>query len=261
MSKKCVVLKFGGNAMVDSTLLQQFAEDVTLMRNTGVDVIVVHGGGPQISSALASNGIATEFVDGLRVTPANALPVIRDVLLEDITRPLVSLISQAGSKAIALNGLTEDLFLAEVTRPDLGWVGEVFAVRDGYLSELLAQDVVPVISSIAADESGNLVNVNADLAAASVAIALRAEELVMLTDVDGIYANFPDKNSLIKNITFSELAELAPNLDQGMIPKVEAALSAIGAGVKVVRIVNGSLSHALLKLDKEPEGFGTKVEG
>lgn len=247
--------------MVDAKLLKEFAEDVAFMRNCGVQVVVVHGGGPQISSALARLGIASEFVDGLRVTPAVALPVISDVLLKEITMPLVDLIRQSGSKAIALNGVTEDLFLAEVTRPDLGWVGEVFAVRDGYLNELLVQDVVPVISSVAPDESGNLVNVNADLAAASVAIALRAEELVMLTDVDGIYANFPDETSLINSTTFSELSELAPNLEKGMIPKVEAALSAISAGVKVVRIINGSLSHALLKLDKEPVGFGTKAEG
>lgn len=258
---KYLVLKFGGNAMVDATLMQQFASDVASIKARGVDVVIVHGGGPQISAALNKNGIETEFVDGLRVTPASALPILRDVLMQEISLPLVNLLGQAGVQAKALNGVTEDLLLAEITRADLGRVGEVFAVRDVYLRELLAQGILPVISSIAPDESGILVNVNADLAAGSVASALQAEQLVMLTDVDGIYENFPDSASLISSISSSELEKLAPSLEKGMIPKVEAALAALSTGVRMVRIINGSIPGALLKLDKDPSGFGTRVEG
>jgi len=257
---KAVVVKFGGNAMLNSDLVADFAEDISIMRKLGIRVVVVHEGGPQISAALDAAGIEPEFVDGLRVTTEQALPIIREVLMEEISKPLAALISETGENAIALNGITEDLFLAEVTRPDLGSVGEVFAVRDGFLRELLTKGIVPVISSIAPDEDGRLVNVNADLAAASVAAALEAQELIFLTDVDGLYENYSDKSSLRTTITVSELEELLPSLEKGMIPKVSAAITASFAGVRSVRIINGSISHSIQKLNDNPSGFGTRVE-
>ena len=247
--------------MVDVDLLKQFAQDVANIRSAGINVVVVHGGGPQITAALDDAGIESSFVSGLRVTSAEALPVIRDVLMNQISIPLAELISASGAAAIALNGVTEDLLLAEMTKPELGSVGEVFAVRDGYLRELLAESIVPVIASIAPDENGQLVNVNADLAASSISSVLEAEELVMLTDVDGIYRNYPNKDSLIESISIAELEKLAPNLEEGMIPKVEACLAARYAGVRRARIINGSLPHALELLNQNPQNFGTRVEG
>jgi len=255
------VIKFGGNAMVDQQLLKDFAEDVARLRRAGIKVVVIHGGGPQISTALAASGIESNFVNGLRVTTPESLPIIRDVLMQEITEPLVELIKAQNVQAVALNGVTEDLFLAEVTRPELGRVGEVFAVRDGYLRELLEDSLVPVISSIAPDEDGHLVNVNADLAASSVASVLGAEELIMLTDVDGLYRNYPDKDSLIDSITLAELEKLAPTLEEGMIPKVEACVAARQAGVSITRIINGSIPHSLMWLAENPDDFGTRVEG
>lgn len=246
--------------MVDTSLVSDFAEDIAEMRKTGISVVVVHGGGPQISAALDKAGIEPEFVDGLRVTTLKALPVIRDVLLEEISKPLAAKIIENGSTAIALNGVTEDLFIAEISRADLGYVGEVFAVRDGFLRELLHEEIVPVISSIAPDEEGNLVNVNADQAAASVAIALEAEELIFLTDVDGLYQDYADKSSLLQNAKVSDLESMLPNLEQGMLPKISAAITAASTGVSLVRIINGSVSHAIKKLNINPDNFGTKIE-
>lgn len=260
LTGKTVVVKFGGNAMIDSSLIENFAQDISHMRKLGISVVVVHGGGPQISAALDAAGIEPVFVDGLRVTPQEALPIIREVLMEQISKPLADLISRSGEKAVALNGITEDLFLAEVTRPDLGWVGEVFAVRDGYLRGLLAEGIVPVISSIAPDEAGSLVNVNADLASAAVAAALEAQELIFLTDVDGLYEDYSDKSSLRSNIKVDELEELLPSLEKGMIPKVSAAITASFAGVKLIRIINGSTLHSLQRLNENPNGFGTRIE-
>lgn len=258
---KVVVIKFGGNAMVEQKLIEEFAEDVAKIHKAGVKVVVVHGGGPQISAALEEAGVESSFVSGLRVTSPEALPIIRDVLMGQISQPLVELIRSNGVESIPLNGITEDLLLAQVTRADLGRVGEVFAVRDSYLRELLAASIVPVISSIAPDDNGELVNVNADLAASSAASALGAEELVMLTDVDGLYENYPDVNSLIKSISSAQLEKLAPNLTEGMIPKVEACLAARYSGVAKARIINGSVPHSLWKLNENPEHFGTRVEG
>jgi len=258
---KKVVVKLGGNAMTDSALLETFAQDVAELAQSGVKLVVVHGGGPQISEALEKANIPNSFVDGLRVTPREALPIIRDVLMETISKPLSKLIEKSGIKSVPLNGITEDLLLAEITRNDLGFVGEVFAVRDSFLRELLEQNTIPVISSIALDLEGNLVNVNADLAASSIAVALQAEEVIFFTDVDGLYRDFSDKASLISSISAKQLEALAPSLDSGMIPKVEAALSAVGAGVPRARILNGSINHSLQKLANSTEALGTKIEG
>ncbi len=255
---KFLVVKLGGNAMLSEDLLVSFARDIAAVRRAGVLVAVVHGGGPQITRALENSGIPSSFVDGLRVTPLEAMPIIQDVLMNQISMPLVELLEQSGVEANALNGITEDLFIAEVTKPELGRVGEVFAVRDGYLREIMQSGVVPVISSVAPAEDGKLVNVNADLAAAAVAISLGAEELVMLTDVDGLYADFPNKESLIAQLTVSELEKLLPTLESGMLPKVEACLTACFGGVKLARIVNGSVEHPISKLEQD-QNLGTTI--
>lgn len=256
---KRLVVKFGGNAMTSSDLVATFAKDVAMLRKCGVDVVVVHGGGPQISAALTAAGLESEFVDGLRVTSKNAVAIIRDVLMEQISMPLAALIEKEGAKTAVLNGVTEDLLLAEITRPDLGQVGEVFAVRDGYLTKLLESEVIPVISTVAPAEDGQLVNVNADLASASIASAIGATELLILTDVDGLYLNWPDKDSLTHSISSTGLEALLPSLESGMVPKVDACLAAIYGGVRQARIINGSLDHAIEKLGKSEQDYGTKV--
>lgn len=247
--------------MLDKNLIECFAADVADLRLAGVDVVVVHGGGPQISIALRQAGLESRFIDGLRVTELEALPIIQNVLMEQISKPLVEMLSSRGVKSMALNGVTEDLFLAEVTREDLGRVGEVFAVRDGFLRELLGDSIIPVISSIAPDESGQLVNVNADLAASSVASVLGAAELLILTDVDGIYESYPDRDSLLQSVSSADLEKLSQRLEEGMIPKVEACLAALSSGVNRARVINGSIPHALKLLQENPETFGTRIEG
>jgi acetylglutamate kinase len=181
--------------------------------------------------------------------------------MQEISLPLVELLEAQGVQARALNGLTEDLMLAELTRPDLGYVGEVFAVRDVYLKKLLAENIIPVISSVAPSEDGDLINVNADLAASSIASALEASELVFFTDVPGLYTSWPDPDSLVSSITSAELEGLLPSLEAGMIPKVQACLAAIYGGVKVARMVDGSKAGSLGLLTRSEDNLGTKVVG
>ena len=254
-----VVVKFGGNAMLNDSLLETFAQDVAFFVNADVKVIVVHGGGPQITSALGEVGIESEFVNGLRVTPASAIQIIERVLREDIGVPIASMLQKNGLEVEVLNGKTKELLLAERTHVELGLVGEVFAVRDLYLRELLANKVVPVISSVAPDEDGNLLNVNADLAAASIASSCEAKEVIFLTDVEGLYSNYPDPDSKVDSITTTELEKLLPSLDSGMVPKVQACLAASYGGVKVSRILDGRENHVLQKLAQDENRLGTKV--
>jgi acetylglutamate kinase len=201
----------------------------------------------------------SEFVDGLRVTSPEAIDVIRDVLMNEISAPLASMVQNAGAKAVVYNGATEGLFTAAITREDLGLVGEVVSVDEGVIKKALEENLIPVISTVAPDSSGQLVNVNADLAAASLAVALRAEKLVVLTDVPGLYSDWPDRDSLVSELSASELEELLPDLESGMIPKMQACLNAVRGGVARAHIIDGRVSHSVLLEVFTPSGIGTLV--
>ncbi|WP_309130836.1 acetylglutamate kinase [Brevibacterium sp.] len=265
-----IVIKYGGNAMVSPELQQSFADDIAFLRFAGIRPVVVHGGGPQISSMLKRLGIESQFKAGQRVTSEEAAEVIRMVLSGQVNREIVSRINMNGNAAIGLSGEDADLLLAHKTHAevdgeiiDLGRVGEIAQVNTTVLHELLDAGRVPVICSIAAEiagEAGKPLNVNADLAASAVATALKAEKLIMLTDVPGLYANWPDTSSLISRISPSTLRELLPSLDSGMIPKMTAALEAIEQGVQQAHIIDGRMAHSLLLEIFTSEGIGTMVE-
>ncbi|KHS54044.1 acetylglutamate kinase [Brevibacterium linens] len=265
-----IVIKYGGNAMVSPELQQSFADDIAFLRFAGIRPVVVHGGGPQISAMLKRLGIESEFKAGQRVTTEEAAEVIRMVLSGQVNRDIVSRINQNGDAAIGLSGEDADLLLANKTTAevdgeviDLGRVGEIAQVNTTVLTELLDAGRVPVICSIASEiggEAGKPLNINADLAASAVAKALKAHKLIMLTDVPGLYANWPDTSSLISRIDPDKLRELLPSLDSGMIPKMTAALEAIEHGVKQAHIIDGRMAHSLLLEVFTSEGIGTMVE-
>ncbi len=263
---RTVVIKFGGNAMVDQALQKSFAEDMAYLRFVGIRPVVVHGGGPQITAKLAEMGIETEFKGGLRVTTKESIPVIREVLREVVGAGLVGLIEQAGAQAKVLSGEDKALFLAEKTKVetadgqvDLGLVGEVRSVNPRAVLDLISDGKIPVISSVAPNVSGELLNVNADLAAASLAVALGAEKLIVLTDVPGLYSDWPDRSSLISEITSSELRELIPSLESGMVPKMTACLEAVDGGVPKAHIIDGRDPHSILLEIFTESGVGTQV--
>ena len=256
---KVFVLKFGGNAMVDEQLQKAFAEDVAFLNLVGIKAVVVHGGGPQITSRLADLGLKSEFVDGLRVTSSEAISVIRDVLMNEISTPLANMIASSGAKAAVFNGETEGLFKASITRADLGLVGEVVEVNASVITKSLEANLIPVISTVAPDASGQLINVNADLAASSLAAALGAEKLVVLTDVPGLYSDWPNRDSLVSELTASGLEEMLPDLESGMIPKMQACLNAVRAGVSKAHIIDGRVPHSVLLEVFTPSGIGTLV--
>jgi acetylglutamate kinase len=256
---KVFVVKFGGNAMVDEKLQQAFASDIAFLNLVGIKAVIVHGGGPQITARLSELGMKSEFVDGLRVTSPEAIDVIRDVLMNEISAPLASMVENVGAKAVVYNGATEGLFTAAITRSDLGLVGEVVSVDAGVINQALEANLIPVISTVAPDSSGQLVNVNADLAAASLSIALGAEKLVVLTDVPGLYSDWPDRDSLVSELNASELEELLPDLESGMIPKMQACLNAVRGGVSRAHIIDGRVSHSVLLEVFTPSGIGTLV--
>ena len=239
-----VVIKFGGNAMVDQSALEAFISGVKSLVDAGAKPVVVHGGGPQISAGLKAAGIVSEFKGGYRVTTPEAVAVVRDVLVNEVNRELVELLNSSGVTAKSLPGDVDQLLtaehrtvLVEGVQTDIGLVGEVVAVDADQINEAINQGSVPVISTAARAIDGQLFNVNADTATSAVAIALQADEMIMLTDVPGVYANWPDRDSLIEQITAKELQELMPKLESGMVPKMEACLRAIEGGVPVVRVV------------------------
>lgn len=263
---KVVVIKFGGNAMVDEQLAKAFAEDMAYLRFVGIKPVVVHGGGPQITARLAELGIETEFRSGLRVTTPEVIEVVKDVLRNQISAGLAGLVEQAGAKSLVLSGEDSNLFRAEKTTVDqagnpmdVGLVGEVTQVNPRVVLEALATGVVPIISTVAPGVDGSLLNVNADLAAASLAVALGAEKLLLLTDVSGLYSNWPNKDSLISEIRVAELAELLPQLESGMIPKMQACLNALAGGVPRAHIIDGRAPHSILLEIFTSSGVGTLV--
>ena len=265
-SGQIILIKYGGNAMVDDDLKKAFAEDVVFLRRAGVHPVVVHGGGPQISAMLKKLDIASEFRGGLRVTTPEAMDVVRMVLMGQVNRELVGLINTHGPLAVGQSGEDAGLFTAqrkslevEGEEVDLGLVGEVGRVRPDAVADLIAAGRIPVIASIAPDDLGVVHNVNADTAAAALAVALGAEKLVMLTDVAGLYRNWPDDPELVSSITADELRALLPTLESGMVPKMEAALAAVDGGVNRATVIDGRVPHSLLLEIFTDAGIGTQV--
>ena len=263
---KTIVVKYGGNAMTDDALKQAFAEDIVFLRYAGFHPVVVHGGGPQISSMLDRLQIESEFRGGLRVTTPEAMDVVRMVLVGQVGRELVGLINSHGPLAVGLSGEDAGLFTAEpaVTfvdgeEVDLGLVGEVAKVRPEAVQDLVEAGRIPVISSVAPDELGRVHNVNADTAAAALAVALGAEKLLVLTDVEGLYRDWPDSDDVIGHIGPEALEELMPSLASGMVPKMTACLKAVRGGVPRATVVDGREPHAVLLEIFTDDGIGTQV--
>lgn len=264
-----MVIKFGGNAMIDDDLLKAFAEDVVYLRHTGIRPVVVHGGGPQISRMLDRLGIESEFKGGYRVTTPEAMDVVRMVLTGKVNPELVDEINAHGPLAAGTTGEDAGLFIGRRRPPmtidgeevDLGLVGDVIGVRTEPVQALLDAGLIPVVSSIApdADHPGRSLNINADAAASVLASALGAEKLVILTDVPGLYANWPDRDSLVSSITASDLEAMLPTLESGMIPKMRACLDAVNQGVGKAAIIDGREPHSVLLEIFTERGIGTEV--
>jgi acetylglutamate kinase len=258
-----VVVKFGGNAMTDTSLARQFAEDVVLMHSVGIRIVVVHGGGPQIGELLGRLGIQSEFRDGLRVTDAVTLDVARMVLEGKVSSEIVSAINIHGPYAIGLSGADAGLIRAQARHPELGFVGDITSVNPHIIERLLAEEFIPVISTIGSDEHGQAYNINADTVATAVAQSMRAEKLIYLTDVDGLLADVNEPASLITRIRVRELRDmiLSGALTGGMIPKALACIDAVEGGVRSVHMVNGTAPHVLLLELFTDEGIGTMITG
>jgi acetylglutamate kinase len=263
-----VVVKYGGNAMVDEELKKAFAEDMVFLRLCGLRPVVVHGGGPQIKTMLDKLGIHSEFRGGLRVTTPEAMDVVRMVLVGQVGRELVGLINQHGPYAVGISG--EDAHLFTATRRgaivdgeevDIGLVGDITEVNPDAVLDIVRAGRIPVVSSVAPDVNGVPHNVNADTAAGALAVALGAEKLVVLTDVEGMYANWPDKSSLLHQVRATELEKMLPDLESGMVPKMEACLRAVRGGVPQAHVIDGRLAHSVLLEVFTTEGVGTMVLG
>ena len=263
---KIVVVKYGGNAMTDAALQAAFAADMAHLRNAGVHPVVVHGGGPQITAVLKKLGIPGEFKGGFRVTTPEVLDVARMVLFGQVGRDLVNLINLHGPYAVGLTGEDARTFTAvrrtvivDGVATDIGLVGDVDKVDTALLSDLIAAGRIPVVSTVAPDVDGVVHNINADTAAAAVAEALGAEKLLMLTDVEGLYTRWPDRDSLVSEIDTHRLAELLPTLEEGMVPKIEACLRAVNAGVHSAHVIDGRVEHCVLAELSTDQRSGTKV--
>ncbi len=266
--EQIIVVKFGGNAMVSEELQRAFAEDMVYLRYAGIRPVVVHGGGPQISAMLEKLGIPSEFRGGYRVTTPETMEVVRMVLTGQVNRELVSHINEHGPLAAGLSGEDAGLFvgrrrgaIVDGEEVDLGLVGDVIAVDPAAVHAQLDAGRIPVISSIAPDTdvSGQSLNVNADSAAAALAVALGAAKLVILTDVAGLYRDWPDRDSLVSVIDVPALRELLPSLESGMIPKMAACLEAVEGGVSKAAIIDGRVPHSILLEIFTRSGIGTEV--
>jgi len=258
---KVVVIKFGGNAMTDAALAERFAEDVVLMHQVGILPLVVHGGGPQIGELMERLGKEPEFRDGLRVTDAETLDIARMVLVGKVNREIVSSINAHGPLAVGVSGEDGGLITAAARNPDLGFVGDVTSVDPTLLEKLFAEGLIPVMSTIGADATGQAYNINADTVAGAIAEAMGAEKVLYLTDVEGLYEDLDDEGSLIREISADELQRKTDNGDitGGMIPKIEACVRAVKNGVTSAHLVDGRIPHvALLELFTDA-GIGTMI--
>jgi acetylglutamate kinase len=261
-----VVIKYGGNAMIDDELKAAFAEDMVFLRLAGLRPVVVHGGGPQITAMLKRLGVEGEFKGGLRVTTPETMDIVRMVLTGQVSRELVGLINAHGPYAVGISGEDARLFTAERKQAtvngeqvDIGLVGEVAEVNPDAVLDIVNAGRIPVVSTVAPDVDGVVHNVNADTAAGALAAALGAEKLVVLTDVEGLYANWPDRSSLIDRIRVDRLEPMLPTLASGMIPKMEACVRAIRGGVRRAHVIDGRLAHSVLLEVFTSRGIGTMV--
>ncbi len=264
-----VVIKYGGNAMVDDGLKAAFAQDVAFLRYAGLRPVVVHGGGPQIAAMLTRLGLTSEFRGGLRVTTPEVMDVVRMVLTGQVGRELVGLLNRHGPIAVGISGEDAGLFgarrrglLVDGLDVDLGLVGDVVSVDPSAVQDILDAGRVPVVSTVAPDldVDGQVLNVNADTAAAALAVALRAHKLVVLTDVEGVYADWPDRDSLLSRLPLDGARALLTRVDEGMIPKLEACIRAVEHGVAQAHVIDGRQAHSLLLEVFTSEGIGTLIE-
>jgi acetylglutamate kinase len=263
---RTVVIKYGGHAMEDETLRATFAQDLVFLRYAGLRPVVVHGGGPQITEELDRRGVESTFTAGLRVTTPETMEIVRMVLSGKVNKDLVGLINRHGPFAVGMSGEDAGTFtairkaaLVDGEAVDIGMVGEIVATDCGAIEALLADGRIPVISSVAAGQDGEVYNVNADTAAAALAVALGAVKLVVLTDVAGLYRDWPSSAEVISQLTARELELLLPGLSAGMIPKMEACLTAVHGGVPQAHVLDGRLSHAILLEIFTDSGIGTMV--
>lgn len=258
---KIVVIKYGGNAMINEELKQQVMEDVILLSLVGVKVVLIHGGGPEITEALNKNGKKTEFVDGLRVTDRETAEIVQMVLSGKINKSLVNLLGSKGGKAIGVSGVDAHIIEACVKDERLGFVGEITSVNVQPIIDMLEHGYIPVVSTVGCDKEGNIYNINADTAAAFIAGGMKAERLISMTDIAGILKDKDDPTSLIPNITIKEAYKLFEDgtVSGGMIPKVQCCIDAIHKGVEKVIIMDGRVPHSLLIELLTDEGAGTMV--
>ena len=259
---KTIVVKYGGNAMIDDALKAQVMEDVVLLSLIGVKVVLVHGGGPEISGLMEKLGKKPEFVDGLRVTDAETMDIVQMVLAGKVNKTLVNMLENKGGRAVGLSGMDGRLIEAVQKDPRLGFVGEIVKIHPAPITDLLEKGYIPVVSTIGCDRAGNAYNVNGDTAAACIAGALGAERMLLMTDIAGILRDKYDPSSLISEITVEEAAHLREQgiISGGMIPKVDCCVKAINAGVKRVVIMDGRIPHSILLELLTDEGAGTMVK-
>ncbi len=260
---KIVVIKYGGNAMINASLKEQVMEDIVLLHLTGVKVVLVHGGGPEISELMNKLGKKAEFVDGLRVTDKETIDIVQMVLAGKINKSLVNFVEKKGGKAMGISGMDGKLIEAKMKDERLGFVGAITNINISPVVDLLEKDYIPVVSTIGCDADGNAYNINGDTAAAYIAGALGAERLIMMTDIAGVLKDKDDPTTLIPHITVKEAKELYKEgiISGGMIPKVDCCIDAISHGVKKVIIMDGRVPHSILMELFTDEGAGTMVVG
>lgn len=258
---RTVVIKYGGAAMTDSALRESVASDIVLMKLVGINPVVVHGGGPEISAYMERLGMPVEFHDGLRVTTDEAMEVVKMVLVGKVNKELVSAVNSHGRYAVGVSGEDANMVLATARDPRLGRVGDVVNIDTTVVDRLVEDGFIPVIATVAAGDDGGSFNVNADLVAGALASALDADKVIFLTDVDGLYKDFSDKSSLISALSATEAEALIArdDLEGGMVPKVAACVSALRGGVRRAHILNGTVPHALLLEVFTDEGVGTMI--
>ena len=256
-----IVVKYGGNAMINEQLKQQVMEDIVLLWLIGVKIVLVHGGGPEISEMMDKLGKKPNFVNGLRVTDKETVDIVQMVLAGKVNKTLVNLLEMKGGKAMGISGMDGRLIEAKMKNPDLGYVGEITKIHISPVLDLLEKGYIPVISTLGCDKKGNAYNINGDTAAAYIAGAMRAERLIMMTDIDGILRDRNDPTTLIRELSTEEARQLQDDgvISGGMIPKVECCIKAIDEGVKNVTIMDGRVSHAILMELLTNEGAGTMV--
>lgn len=267
---KTIVIKYGGHAMADKTLKNAVLTDIVLMKYVGMNPVVVHGGGPEITKMLTKLGVSSQFMAGLRITSKETMEIVEMVLVGKINREIVSLLNSIGGRAIGLSG-KDDYFLQArkkvvnngfpVDEIDIGYVGEITHVKSALIFNLINQGYIPVIAPVAVGNDGESYNINADHAAGEIAVALKAEKLVILTDVDGVLADLNDKDTLISTIKVSEIPSLIKKgvITKGMIPKIECCVAALNGSVKTTHILNGQILHAILLEIFTNQGVGTMV--